>query len=368
MPNKDYYKTLGVEKNASDAEIKSAFRKLARKYHPDVAGKESEEKFKEINEAFQVLGDPQKRAQYDQFGPDVFRSSDFTDFRNFDFEYIFRDFGFGDIFSAFGGRRARRTGPKQGSDIRYDLEITLEQAFLGLNTKIELEVETLCKACKGTGGKDGKTEICSSCGGSGQTKRIQRTPFGQTVFVTTCPNCHGTGRIVKEKCAFCKGSGRTIEKKKIEVKIPSGVDEESYLRVAGQGEAGFNGGPSGDLYVVIHINPHKIFERHGNDLYCKKQVSLSKAILSGEIEVKTIDGKAKLKIPAGTQSHTIFRLRSQGMPDIHSRKRGDQLVKVIVEVPKKLSREQEKFVRENFNQEESDTTKGFFEKLKDFVS
>ena len=368
MTNKDYYKILGVGENASQEEIKSAFRKLARKYHPDVAGKESEEKFKEINEAFQVLGNPQKKAQYDQFGSDSFRPEDFADFRNFNFEDLFRDFGFGDIFNIFsGGRRNGRVGPRPGSDLRYDIEISLEQAFSGLTTKIELDVNSTCKSCKGTGAKNGKMKTCSNCGGSGQVKRIQRTPFGQTVFITTCGKCRGLGKTISEKCATCNGTGRIREKKKIEVKIPKGVDEDSYLRISGQGEAGQNGGTSGDLYVVVHIRAHEIFERQGNDLFCNTTIPLSKAILGGEIEVETIDGNAKLKLPKGTQSHTIFRLKGQGMPDLHTGRRGDQMVKAIVEIPEKLTRKQEEQLKEILGEEEIKTTKGFFNKMRDFV-
>ncbi len=382
---KDYYKVLGVDKNASQEEIKKAFRKMARKYHPDIAGKEGEEKFKEANEAFQVLSNPQKKAQYDQYGNESFKSGDFTGgFGNVNFEDLFRDSGFGDIFNIFsGGRRTRRNGPKPGSDLRYDLDISFEQAFSGLTTKIEIPVYVACKACKGTGSKDGILKTCPVCGGTGEVKKVQRTPFGQTVFITTCDKCKGLGKIISEKCEKCNGTGRVKENKKIEIEIPEGVDEDSYLRVAGQGEAGFNGGPTGDLYVVIHIKPHKIFERRGSDLFCRMTINLSKAIFGGEIEVPTISGTAKLKLPKGTQSHTIFRLKGQGMPDIHFHKRGDEFVKIIVEIPKNLSGEHEPALKKIFGKDIKTTKgffskgekdfkpegeKGFFDRVKDFVS
>ncbi len=365
---KDHYKVLGVDKNASQKEIKSVFRKLARKYHPDVAGKESEEKFKEINEAFQVLGNPQKKAQYDQFGSESFRPEGFADSGAFNFEDLFKEFGFGDIFNIFSeGRRGRR-GPRPGSDLKYDIEISLEQAFSGLKTKIEMEVNSSCRACKGTGAKNGKMNTCPSCNGSGQIKKIQRTPFGQTIFITTCSKCGGFGRIASEKCEVCRGTGRVKEKKNIEIKIPKGVDEDFYLRIPGQGEAGQKGGRPGDLYVVIHIKPHEIFERQGNDLFCKTNIPLSKAIFGGEIEVRTIDGKAKIKLPKGTQSHTIFRLRGKGMPDLRTGRRRDQMVRVIVKIPEKLTKEQEEQLREILGETEIETTKGFFDKMRDFVS
>ncbi len=366
---KDYYEILGVDKNASQDEIKKAFRKLARKYHPDIAGKEGEEKFKEANEAFQVLGDKQKRAQYDQPGSRGFGSGDFGGgFTNVNFEDLFRDSGFGDIFNIFsGGGRTRRRGPKPGSDLRYDLDITLEQAFSGLTTKIEIPVHVACKACKGTGSKDGILKTCDACGGTGEVRKVQRTPFGQTVFITSCDKCKGLGKMISEKCEKCYGTGRVKENKKIEIKIPEGVDEDSYLRVSGQGEAGYNGGPTGDLYVVLHIKSHKVFERKGSDLFCKITINLSRAIFGGEIEVPTIDGTAKLKLPKGTQSHTIFRLRGQGMSGIHSSRRGDELVKIIVDIPKNLLGKHEEALKEIFG-DDVKTTKGFFDKMKDFVS
>ncbi|MEM7826858.1 MAG: molecular chaperone DnaJ [Candidatus Aenigmatarchaeota archaeon] len=368
MTSKDYYKILGVDKNASQEEIKRAFRQLARKYHPDVAGKKYEEKFKEINEAFQILSDPQKRAQYDQFGSAAFRPEDF-EFRWPSFDELFRDFGFGDIFDVFSDFREKtRTRAEQGADLRYDLEITLEDAFHGKVEKIDIPTFIPCKTCGGTGARHLKK--CPNCNGTGEVRKIQRAAFAQIVNITTCNKCKGSGQIIEKLCDDCKGTGRIKKIKKIEIKIPRGVDNGSYLRVPGQGEAGYSGGPPGDLYVVIHVKEHPIFDRHDNNLFCQTTISLGQAIFGSEIEIPTIDGRAKLKIPPGTQSHTIFRLKGQGMPDPHTSKRGDQLVKVVVKIPEKLSEKQRKILMDfvSISEEEAKTAKGFFEKMKEHLS
>ncbi len=370
MTKKDYYKILGISKTASQEEIKKAFRHLARKYHPDIAGKDSEEKFKEINEAFQVLNDPQKRAQYDQFGHAAFKPGDFSGFRWSNFEDLFRDSGFGDIFDIFSGARGRtRNNPEQGEDLKYELEITLEDAFSGLDKKIKVPKVVLCEECGGSGAKPGSLKTCPKCQGSGRLRRVQRSAFAQLVNVVTCDECGGSGKITETPCKHCNGTGRIKKTSIITVKIPRGVDNESYLRVTGQGNAGYNGGPSGDLYVAINIKSHSIFDRYENDLFCKTTISLGQAIFGTEIEIPTIDGKAKLKIPVGTQSHTIFKLKNQGMPDVHTKKRGNQLVKVVVKIPDKLNKNQriilQKFV--DLNEEKIKTTKGFFDKIKKHI-
>jgi len=370
MAKKDYYQVLGVDRNASQEEIKKAFRQLARKYHPDVAGRQSEEKFKEINEAFQILSNPQKRAQYDQFGNAAFRPEDLAGFRWPSFDELFRDFGFGDIFDVFSGFRERKkTGPEEGADLRYDLEISLENAFSGLTEKIDVPSFVTCKTCDGTGAKQGSLKSCPNCNGTGEVRRIQRSTFAQIVNITTCNKCNGSGKIKEKPCEDCNGAGRIKRTKRIEVKIPRGVDTGSYLRIAGQGEAGYNGGPPGDLYVVIHVKQHPIFDRHENDLFCQTTIPLVQAILGGEIEVPTINGKAKLKIPAGTQSHTVFRLKGQGMPELHTSKRGDQLVKIIVKIPEKLTEKQNRILKEfiDASEEKVKTTKGFFDKMKEYI-
>lgn len=381
MTKKDYYETLGVSKDASPDEIKKAFRKLARKHHPDVnnGDKGSEAKFKEINEAFEILGNPQKRGQYDQFGDAAFSGgqggfgSGGQGFGSGSFEDIFS--GFGDIFDIFsggmGGRTRRKNGPQSGADLKYDLEISLEDSYNGLVTKIDVPHLETCSVCDGTGAKAGTSpKTCSACGGSGQVKHIRRTFMGQVVSIGVCDKCNGTGKIIDSPCPECDGGGRVRKERTIEVKIPKGIDSENHLRVAGEGDAGVKGGPSGDLYIIIHVRPHEIFERYNNDIYCKTSISFSQAGLGDVIEVPTISGKkAKLKIPSGTQSHTVFRLKGQGMPDVHGRGSGDQMIKVVVKTPETLDKKQKESLRmfsEASGEEIHETGKGFFDKMKEY--
>ncbi|MEM4267145.1 MAG: DnaJ C-terminal domain-containing protein, partial [Candidatus Nanoarchaeia archaeon] len=256
------------------------------------------------------------------------------------------------------------------ADLRYDLEINLEDAFHGKTEKIEVPSFVECKACNGTGAKHGSIKTCPECNGKGEIRRTQRMGFTQIVSITTCNKCKGSGQVIEKPCEECKGSGRIKKTKKIEVKIPRGVDNGSYLRIPGQGEAGYNGGDPGDLYVVIHLKKHPIFDRHENDLFCQTTISLGLAIFGGEIEVPTINSKAKLKIPAGTQSHTVFRLKGQGMPDLHTTKRGDQLVKIIVNIPTNLNEKQKKILKEfmEVSEEKVKTTRGFFDKMKEYFT
>jgi len=370
MAKRDYYEVLGVPRNASEEDIKKAFRQMARKYHPDLnpGNKQAEEQFKEVNEAFQVLSDGKKRAQYDQFGHAAFRPEDFAGFRSSSFEDLFRDFGFGDIFSVFGGGQGPRArGPQPGADLRYDMEISFEEAFQGVKKTIEVPHSVQCPTCHGTGAKPGTLKTCPKCGGSGQVRNIRRSPFGQMVQISTCPQCGGSGSIAGEQCETCHGDGAVRKVAKIEVAIPRGIDEGQYLRVAGEGEAGERGGEAGDLYVVVHVAPHPIFERHGKDLYCKTIIDLATAVLGGEVQVPTMTGNAGLKIPAGTQSHTVFRLKGQGMPGLNSDRRGDQLVKVVVYIPEKISKKQRDLLREFAGEKKEETSAGFFEKLREFV-
>lgn len=376
MAEKDYYKILGVSREASEEEIKRAFRHLARKWHPDVNpdNKEAEEKFKEINEAFEILKDSEKRQAYDQFGKAGLEGTGFRPgARGFpSFDELFRNFGFGDIFdvfSGFGERERRAYGPDQGADLKYDFEITLEDAFRGIETEIDVPRFEQCSVCGGSGAKLGTSpKKCQKCNGSGEIRMVRRNAFMQTINISPCDKCRGEGTIIEKPCTKCEGTGKEKKIRKVKVKIPSGVDDEQYLRLAGQGEAGSRGGPRGDLYVVINLKNHDVFERHEKDLFCKTSISLPIAVLGGEIEVPTMTGKAKIKIPSGTQSHTIFRLRGQGMPELQKRGRGDQLVKVVVEIPKKLNRGQKKLMEEYAKtlDKKTETGKGFFERFREY--
>ena len=382
MTQKDYYEILGVDRGASAEEIKRAYRRLAKKYHPDLNKdnpKEAEEKFKEISEAYEVLSDPQKRANYDRFGhagvdfgPGGFDWSKFTRFS--DIEDIFRDifgtdFGFGgrgrgvgsifeDLFGAGGyrggGAATEYQYPERGRDIRYDLEIDLEDAARGTEKEIEVSKEETCPDCKGTGASGGSLglQTCPACGGTGQIKRVQRQGFAQFVSITTCPRCGGRGKVIEEPCNTCGGSGKISVNKRLSVRIPPGVDTGSRLRIPGEGEAGERGGPPGDLYIVIHVREHEIFRREGKDLYCDVPVRFAQVALGDEIEVKNIYGdEVSLRIPPGTQSGTIFRLRNQGMPDLKGHGRGNMMVRIKVITPKKLSKRQKELLRE-FDKEE----------------
>jgi molecular chaperone DnaJ len=378
MAKKDYYEILGVPRNASQEEIKRAFRHLARKYHPDVnpGNKEVEEKFKEINEAFEVLSDPEKRSAYDQFGEAGLEGVGFKPggFGFPSFDELFKDFGFGDIFDVFSEFREReraRHGPEPGADLKYEMEITLEDAFKGMTTKIEVPRFERCSVCGGTGARPGTSpRQCPKCGGTGEIRIIRRTAFMQTMNITPCNKCNGEGEIIETPCKKCNGTGRERKTRTVEVKIPAGVDNGQYLRLAGQGEAGSNGGPPGDLYVVINVREHPVFERHEDDLFCKTTIDLVTAILGGEVEIPTITGKARLRIPPGTQSYTVFRLRGQGMPRLRARGRGDQLVKVVVEIPSRLNKRQGEIIKDFVRAGEvrkPKTTKGFFERLRERI-
>jgi molecular chaperone DnaJ len=344
---RDYYDTLGVSRDASEEEIKKAFRQLARKYHPDVnpGKKDAEDRFKEINEAFEVLKDPEKRQAYDQFGEAGVESEGFRPSgRGFpSFDDLFRDFGFGDIFDVFsgmGGRPREMHGHERGADLKYELELGLEDAFRGVTTKIEVPRHEKCSNCKGSGAEPGTTpKDCYKCEGTGELRVVRQMGFMQSMNIRPCDKCNGRGTIIESPCKVCDGSGREKKTRKVEVKIPAGVDDAQYLRLSGQGEVGSNGGPTGDLYVVIRIKEHDVFDRHETNLFCKTKIGLPTAISGGSIKIPTLTGTATLKIPPGTQSHTVFRLRGMGMPELHGRRKGDQLVKVVVDIPKKASRD-----------------------------
>ncbi|MEW6226697.1 MAG: molecular chaperone DnaJ [Bacillota bacterium] len=374
MAKRDYYEVLGVDRNASQEEIKKAFRKLARKYHPDMNKEDpsAEAKFKEINEAYEVLSDPGKRSRYDQFGhaaegpagPGGAGGWDFGDFGSFD--SIF-DMFFG---GGFRGSRAPRAGPERGADLRYDLEISLEEAAFGLEREIDVVRLESCPDCRGTGAKPGTSPVtCPLCGGRGQTSQVRTTAFGRFTSITTCPRCGGEGKIVESPCQSCQGRGGVRRHKRIKVKIPAGVDSGMRVRVAGEGEAGMRGGPPGDLFVFIEVRPHEVFEREGNDIICEVPVGVWQAALGDDIEVPALDGKASLHIPEGTQTGTLFRLRGKGIPDVHGRERGDQYVRVKVVTPTRLAEREKELLRELARlrgaHRVDDEPKGFFKKVRD---
>jgi len=372
MAKRDYYEVLGVSKDATTDEIKKAYRKLARQYHPDAnpGDQNAEAKFKEINEAYVVLCDPEKRAGYDRFGHADPNGQGFGGFGGFGGG--FGDFGgFGDIFDMFfGGGGRRRTGPERGSDIRTDIEISLKDAAFGLEREIKVPRVETCGTCGGSKAAAGsKPQTCSTCGGTGQVQYSQSTPFGRVVQSRTCDRCHGTGKIIDKPCPTCRGTGQVRKTRNIKINVPPGVDNGSRLRLAGEGEAGVRGGPPGDLYVYIHVKPHRIFQREGDDLICEIPVSFAQAALGDELDVPTLDGKARLKIPEGTQSGTIFRMKGKGIPHLNGYGQGDQHVRVKVITPTKLSDKQKELLRE-FNRIDSERQHGsgdksFFEKMKD---
>ncbi len=343
MPKKDYYEVLGVNRDASEGEIRKAYRKLAMKHHPDrnPDNPKAEEQFKEAKQAYEILSDPEKRAAYDQFGHAGFdpqagmagMGAGFGGFAD----------TFSDIFSdIFGGVRGR-SGVYRGADLRYNLEITLEEAARGTETRIRIPTMALCETCHGSGAKPGTKPItCPTCGGHGQV-RMQQGFFS---IQQTCPKCHGSGKVIPEPCATCHGAGRVKQHKTLSVKIPIGIDDGDRIRLSGEGEAGVNGGPPGDLYVVIHIKVHPVFTRDHSDLHCEMPISFTAAALGGEIEIPTLDGSAKLKIPAETQSGKVFRLRGKGIKGVRSSSYGDLLCHVVVETPVSLTPRQRDLLTE----------------------
>lgn len=369
MSKRDYYEVLGVSKSASKDEIKKAYRKLSKQYHPDINKEpDAADKFKEIAEAYDVLSDDQKKAHYDQFGhtdPNQgfggFGGSDFGGFG-----------GFEDIFSTFfgggGGRRRDPNAPRQGADLQYTMTLSFEEAAFGKETEIEIPREESCDTCHGTGAKPGtKVETCSNCSGSGQINVEQNTAFGRIVNRRTCNVCRGTGKHIPNKCSTCGGDGKVKKRKKIQVKVPAGIDDGQQLRVSGQGEPGVNGGPAGDLYVVFHVRNHEFFERDGDDIYCEMPITFAQAALGDEIEVPTLHGKVKLKIPAGTQTGTRFRLKGKGVSNVRGYGQGDQHVVVLVVTPKKLTEKQKQLLREFSEisgQMPDQQDDGFFSKVK----
>jgi molecular chaperone DnaJ len=369
---RDYYEVLGVPKDATKDQLKAAYRKLAMEYHPDRnKSPQAEERFKEISESYAVLSDDAKRAQYDRFGHEGIQGRYSTEdiFRTANFEEILRDLGFGgfggfggSIFDMFfGNMTGSGRGARRGADLRYDLDLTLEQVASGLTTEIEIPRTERCQVCKGTGARPGSTpRVCTECGGRGQVQRISSSGFAQFVRIETCRACRGKGEVLDNPCRDCKGSGTVQRTRKITVKIPPGIGNESSLRLRGEGDAGESGTSSGDLYVACHIVPHKVFTRDENDLRCQVSVDMASAALGTTIHVPTIDGKiADVVIPAGTQNETVLKLKGRGMPVMGSSARGNQLITVNVTVPAKLTDKQKDLLKQ-FKQLEEEKHKGFF--------
>lgn len=371
---RDYYEVLGVPKTATEAEIKSAFRKQAKTCHPDLhpGDKEAEARFKELNEAAEVLCDADKRAKYDQFGHAAFDPS--MGGQN-PFEGGFGGFGFSDIFDqmfggGFGGSSRAANGPVAGNDLRYSLTLTFEEAAFGVKREILIPREEACDTCNGTGAKPGTEPVrCTTCGGTGQVRSQQNTILGSFTSMRPCSACHGTGKIIKEPCQTCRGSGRVRKNKRIVVSVPAGIDNGQTISMRGEGEAGKRGGPRGDLYVSITVRPHKLFQRRGYDLYLELTIPFTTAALGGDITVPTLKDSVRYTVPAGTQSGTTFRLREQGVPRLHNQGRGDMLVTVTIDVPKKLTEEQkhllEQFAATQNGGKAKPGKKGIFSKLRE---
>jgi len=373
MP-KDYYEVLGVPKGAPADEIKSAFRKLARQYHPDVSSEpDAEEKFKEINEAYAVLSDEEKRAAYDRFGhAGVQGAGGVPDWNTVDFSDIF-----GDLFGSFGfggfGGQSRRSpnAPRRGADLQYRVNLTFEESVFGVEKEIEITRDENCERCHGTGAEPGTSSTrCATCGGRGEVRQSRQTILGSMVQVTTCPTCNGKGETISSPCRNC--SGRGLERKSLrkKVSIPGGVDTGTQIRLAGEGQPGVNGGPPGNLYLVVQVNPHRYFRRRDNDILLDLNINIAQATLGDEVKVPTVDGDSILKIPSGTQPGKIIRMRSKGVPHLRGNGRGDQLVIINVDIPKSLTHEQRELIEKlgtSLGTEVTPQERGFFDRLKDVI-
>lgn len=378
---RDYYEVLGVSKTADEKELKRAYRKLAKQYHPDTNpdDKVAEAKFREATEAYEVLNDPQKRQQYDQFGHAAFSQGagggygGFGGFSGMDMGDIFGDF-FGDIFG--GGRRANPNAPRQGASLRASLELEFKEAVFGVEKDLNITISEECSTCSGSGAKPGtKPETCTTCNGSGQVRYNQQTMFGAVSSVRPCSTCNGTGKTIKEKCTTCSGGGYVKTKKRISVTIPAGIEDGQTIRLRGKGEPGINGGPRGDILLTLYVKPSKDFERVGNDIYYTMPITFTQAALGAELVVPTLEGEVSYPMNAGTQTGTRFRLRGKGVPYLNnSRIRGDQYITVVVETPKNLNEEQKELLRKleeslggkkSSPQKGNSKKKGFFDKMKD---
>jgi len=375
---RDYYEVLGLAKGASDDDIKKAYRRLAKQYHPDLHpdDKEAEAKFKELNEAYEVLSDAEKKSRYDQFGfagvDPSYGAGAYGGAGGFGGEGF--DFDLGDIFGSFfgggfGGSARSRTAPRRGESVHASLAISFEEAAFGCEKEISVNRVDVCDACGGNGCEPGTTaETCGNCGGTGTVRTQQRTPFGVMQSTADCPNCGGTGKIIHQPCKACRGSGHVRRQHKINVNIPAGIDDGQTVSLRGQGHAGANGGPAGDLLITVAVRPHSLFRRDGTSVYCEMHITIPQAALGMELEVPTLDGKVKYTVPEGTQSGDVFRLRGKGIPNLRSQGRGDQYVTVIVDIPKSLTAEQRELMQKLADSMGSPAgtagSKGFFDKKK----
>ena len=376
MAKQCYYEVLGVAREAGETEVKTAFRRLAKECHPDRCGGDptAEERFKKVNEAYEILKDPQRRAAYDRFGHAAFDNrsggggghgfgADFSESMSAMFDDLFGE------FMGAGGRRPRqRSGRERGADLRYNMQISLSEAYEGRNAQIHVPTSVTCEACKGSGAKAGTApSTCRTCGGAGKVRATQ----GFFTIERSCPTCHGRGEMIEDPCPACHGAGRVTRERTLSVTIPVGVEDGTRIRLAGEGEAGVRGGPPGDLYIFLAIKPHEFFQRDGADLFCRVPISMTTAALSGQIEVPTIDGgRSRLKVPEGTESGKQFRLKAKGMPVLRSKQQGDLYIQVEVETPKNLSRKQRQLLKtfeEASNPDTNPASAGFFAKVKEFL-
>jgi molecular chaperone DnaJ len=371
MTDRDYYEILGVPRSASTDDLKAAFRKMARQYHPDVnKAPDAEERFKEINEAYAVLSDPDKRAAYDRFGHAGVRGPS----GGVDFNVDFSDFAdiFGDLFGFGGfGRSSRRSRnvPRRGGDLQYRLDLTFEEAVFGAEKEIEITRDETCTSCNGSGSEPGTSPVrCKTCTGTGEVRQVRQTILGSMVQVTTCPTCNGQGEIIETPCHTCQGRGQVRHTRKKVVSVPAGVDTNTQIRLAGEGQPGINGGPNGNLYIVINVKPHKYFRRRDYDILMDLNVNVAQAVLGAEVEIPTVDGQASLKIPAGTQPGKVLHMRGKGVPHLRSNGRGDQLVIVNVEIPSRLNQEQRQLFEQlakSLGSEVQPQERGFLDWLKE---
>ena len=374
MTNKrDYYEVLGVTQSAGADDIKIAFRNLARKYHPDVNKEpDAEEKFKEINEAYSVLSDPEKRSAYDRYGFQGVNTNGMPDYSTMDLSDLFDLFGLGN-FGGFGGTSRRsRNAPRRGADLNTRLKLTFEEAVFGAEKEVEITRNEKCSVCSGTGAEPGSKPVtCQTCKGSGEVRQVQQTFLGQMVQVVTCPTCGGRGEMIERPCQICRGTGLERKTTRKKVNIPAGIDNGNQVRMIGEGQPGANGGPNGNFYIEIEVAPHKFFRRNGNDILLDIDINMAQAALGDEINIPTLDGDVKLRIPSGTQPGRVFRLKDKGVPILHRTERGNQMVTVNVQIPTSLSDEQEELLKSLGKTMGTDIKiqeRSFFEKLKDAFS